>query len=76
MAYTSAVQERLRTTLKEVTEAGLLKEERYICSEQGVEIAVEFPRHAPDSRHPGGVVHSHHRDVAGAVRDHRHLPGP
>ena len=44
MAYTSAVKDRLQTTLQEVTQAGLLKEERYICGEQGVEITVEFPR--------------------------------
>jgi glycine C-acetyltransferase len=44
MAYTSAVKDRLQQTLKEVTEAGLAKDERYICSQQGVEIVVEYPR--------------------------------
>jgi len=44
MAYTSAVREQFRNTLKEVEEAGLYKDERYICSEQGVEIVVEYPR--------------------------------
>lgn len=44
MAYTSAVREQFRSTLKDVQEAGLYKEERYICSEQGVEITVEYPR--------------------------------
>lgn len=47
MSYTDAVKGRLQTTLGELASAGLYKEERYICSEQGVEIAVEFPRHAP-----------------------------
>jgi glycine C-acetyltransferase len=44
MAYTSAAREQFRNTLKDVQEAGLYKEERYICSEQGVRIVVEFPR--------------------------------
>jgi len=44
MAYAATVKTRLETTLKEVAEAGLYKDERYICSEQGVEIAVEYPR--------------------------------
>jgi glycine C-acetyltransferase len=47
MAYTQAVRERLETTLREAAEAGLYKEERYIASEQGVEIEVEYPRGAP-----------------------------
>jgi glycine C-acetyltransferase len=40
------VRDRLRKTLSEVADAGLTKEERYICSEQGVEITVEYPRGA------------------------------
>jgi len=44
MAYTQEVKERYAAILKEVEEAGLYKDERYICSEQGVEIEVEFPR--------------------------------
>jgi glycine C-acetyltransferase len=44
MAYSNAVREQFRNTLKEVEEAGLYKDERYICSEQGVEIVVEYPR--------------------------------
>ncbi|RPJ46087.1 MAG: glycine C-acetyltransferase [Candidatus Latescibacterota bacterium] len=44
MAYTSAAREQFRSTLKDVREAGLYKDERYICSEQGVEITVEYPR--------------------------------
>ncbi len=44
MAFTSAVREQYRKTLKEVEEAGLSKDERYICSEQGVKITVEYPR--------------------------------
>ena len=47
MAYTDAMKGRLQTTLTELAAGGLYKEERFICSEQGVEIAVEFPRHAP-----------------------------
>jgi glycine C-acetyltransferase len=47
MAYTQAVKERLETTLRETQAAGLYKDERYICSEQGVEIEVEYPRGAP-----------------------------
>ncbi len=44
MAYTEAYKDQLATTLKEVESAGLYKDERYICSEQGVEITVEYPR--------------------------------
>lgn len=44
MAYTGVVKDRLQQTLKEVNEAGLAKDERFICSEQGVEITVEYPR--------------------------------
>lgn len=44
MAYTSAVKDRLRKILDETNAAGLAKDERFICSEQGVEIVVEFPR--------------------------------
>ncbi|MFH1279584.1 MAG: glycine C-acetyltransferase [Candidatus Eisenbacteria bacterium] len=44
MAYTKAVKERFRNTLKELAEAGLYKDERYICSAQGVKITVEYPR--------------------------------
>jgi len=44
MAFTSAVREQYRKTLKEVEEAGLSKDERYICGEQGVKITVEYPR--------------------------------
>jgi glycine C-acetyltransferase len=44
MAYTSTVREQFQNTLKDVQEAGLYKDERYICSEQGVEITVEYPR--------------------------------
>ncbi|MBN1824927.1 MAG: glycine C-acetyltransferase [Candidatus Eisenbacteria bacterium] len=44
MAYTAEVKERFAKTLHEVEAAGLYKDERYICSEQGVEIEVEYPR--------------------------------
>jgi glycine C-acetyltransferase len=44
MAYTDELRQRYADILKEVEGAGLYKDERYICSEQGVEITVEFPR--------------------------------
>jgi glycine C-acetyltransferase len=44
MAYTDAFKSQLSTTLQEVADAGLYKDERYICNEQGVEIEVEYPR--------------------------------
>ncbi len=44
MAYTDAIRSRLKKTLDEVREAGLAKDERYIRSEQGVEITVEYPK--------------------------------
>ena len=44
MAYTDAVKSQYAGTLAEIREAGLAKDERYICGEQGVEIDVEFPR--------------------------------
>jgi glycine C-acetyltransferase len=44
MAYTDAFKKQLSDTLTEVADAGLYKDERYICNEQGVEIEVEFPR--------------------------------
>ncbi len=44
MAYTDAVRSRFRKILEEVREAGLSKDERYIRSEQGVKIMVEYPR--------------------------------
>ena len=44
MVFTSAAREQYRKTLKELEEAGLSKDERYICSEQGVKITVEYPR--------------------------------
>lgn len=44
MAYTAEMKERFAGTLREVADAGLYKDERYICSEQGVEIEVEYPR--------------------------------
>jgi len=44
MAYPKEVKERWQKTLQEVEEAGLYKDERYICSEQGVKITVEYPR--------------------------------
>lgn len=43
MAYSKEVKERFRSMLQEMETAGLYKEERYICSEQGVEIEVESP---------------------------------
>jgi len=49
MATTNAFREQLTTTLRQVEEAGLSKDERFICSEQGVKIKVEFPRGAPQS---------------------------
>ncbi len=49
MATTSAFREQLTKTLQQVEEAGLSKDERYICSGQGVRIKVEFPRGAPRS---------------------------
>ena len=50
MAYTEAVKNRFETTLREAAEAGLYKEERYICSEQGVEIEVEYPKGTPKQK--------------------------
>ncbi|MCB1219131.1 MAG: glycine C-acetyltransferase [Planctomycetales bacterium] len=47
MAYTKELRERLQQTLKEVDEAGLTKDERYIKSAQGVEIEVEYPLGSP-----------------------------
>jgi glycine C-acetyltransferase len=47
MAYTTELKERLAGTLDEVRAAGLFKEERYIVSEQGVEIEVESPLGSP-----------------------------
>jgi glycine C-acetyltransferase len=44
MAYPTEVKERWAKELKQAEEAGLYKEERYICGEQGVEIEVEYPR--------------------------------
>ncbi|MCP4654789.1 MAG: glycine C-acetyltransferase [bacterium] len=49
MATTSAFSEQLTKTLQQVEEAGLSKDERYICSGQGVKIKVEFPRGAPQA---------------------------
>ncbi len=46
MAYTAEVKDRLGKILEEVREAGLSKDERYICSEQGVKITVEYPKGA------------------------------
>ncbi len=44
MAYTDAFKGQLAATLSEVADAGLYKDERFICNEQGVEIDVEYPR--------------------------------
>jgi len=44
MAYSEAAKKRFETIVKDTKEAGLDKEERFICSEQGVEIQVEYPR--------------------------------
>jgi glycine C-acetyltransferase len=44
MAYTDAVKGQYAATLAGVREAGLSKDERFICGEQGVEIEVEYPR--------------------------------
>ncbi|MDZ7393073.1 MAG: glycine C-acetyltransferase [candidate division KSB1 bacterium] len=46
MAYGRA-REYYRQELAKIREAGLYKEERYICSPQAAEIAVEYPRGAP-----------------------------
>lgn len=46
MAYTAEVKDRWKKTLDEVRDAGLYKDERYICSEQGVSITVEYPKGA------------------------------
>ena len=44
MAYTDTVKSQYAETLASVREAGLSKDERFICGEQGVEIEVEYPR--------------------------------
>ena len=44
MAYTDKLKSQYATTLAEINEAGLQKDERFICGEQGVEIEVEYPR--------------------------------
>ncbi len=46
MAYTKKMQDQLAGTLLETREAGLYKDERWILSEQDVEIEVEYPRGA------------------------------
>jgi glycine C-acetyltransferase len=46
MAY-GKMKEFLQTELKQVREAGLYKEERYIFGPQGADIKVEFPTGAP-----------------------------
>ncbi|MDZ7338503.1 MAG: glycine C-acetyltransferase [candidate division KSB1 bacterium] len=46
MAYGRA-REYYQQELAKIREAGLYKEERYICSPQAAEIAVEYPRGAP-----------------------------
>ena len=43
MAYSKKVREFYQNELKNVREAGLFKEERYIHAPQGAEIEVEFP---------------------------------
>lgn len=47
MAYTAALRERLAGTISEIREAGLYKDERFIHSQQGVEIEVESPAGSP-----------------------------
>ncbi|MBN2080847.1 glycine C-acetyltransferase [bacterium] len=44
MAYIDAVRKQFETAVQETLDAGLNKDERFICSEQGVEIEVEYPR--------------------------------
>ncbi len=46
MAFGKA-REHYQRELAKIREAGLYKEERYICSPQAAEIAVEYPRGAP-----------------------------
>lgn len=47
MTFATAVRGHYRTELDDLKSAGLLKEERYICSAQGADICVEFPAGAP-----------------------------
>ena len=47
MSYSVAVQQRYQQELSELQKAGLLKQERVLCSPQGVEIAVEYPPGTP-----------------------------
>jgi glycine C-acetyltransferase len=48
MAYGNKVKEFYSNELKNIKEAGLTKEERYIHTPQGADIKVEFPAGAPE----------------------------
>lgn len=48
MAYSGKVKESYQNELKNIKEAGLNKEERFIRTPQGADIKVEFPQGAPE----------------------------
>ncbi len=48
MAYSEKVKESYQNELKNIKEAGLNKEERFIHTPQGADIKVEFPQGAPE----------------------------
>jgi len=47
VTFSDVLRQRYRDELQALAEAGLLKQERTICSAQGAEIVVEFPEGAP-----------------------------
>jgi len=47
MAYSEEVRKLYQDQIKVMREAGILKEERFICSPQAAEIEVEFPAGSP-----------------------------
>jgi glycine C-acetyltransferase len=47
MAYVASLRESYQKELTALKDAGLFKEERYICAPQGAEIEVEYPPKAP-----------------------------
>jgi len=50
MAYSDKVRGVYQTTLKGIQDAGLFKQERFICSQQAADIEVEFPAGSPHKR--------------------------
>jgi glycine C-acetyltransferase len=50
MSYAAQVRESYQKELAGLKDAGLFKEERYICAPQGAEIEVEYPTGAPKKR--------------------------